>query len=261
MKHMILFTVLCALALVSCKKQQIQGLENEVAAKEKQIEQLEAQVEDLQSTTGSLLSTMSDLSVVNKEGAESIRQSLQSLNQQYGYIEDLNRKIQEKDSLNLALVMNLKRSLTDINDDDIQVEIREGVVHVSISDKLLFRSGSARLGAQAKEVLGRIAAVLNDNQDLNVVVEGHTDDVPMDNECMQDNWDLSVKRATAVVRTLTEVHYVSPERLTAAGRSEFLPKASNKTQEGRRMNRRTEIIIAPKLDQFFKMLEPPELVG
>jgi len=261
MKHIMLLSTLGALALVSCKKQQVQGLENEIAAKEEQIENLEAQVEDLQSTTGSLLGMMSDLSVVNKEGAESIRHSLESLNQQYGYIEDLNRKIQEKDSLNLALVMNLKRSLTDINDDDIQIEIREGVVHVSISDKLLFRSGSAKLGAQAKEVLGSIAAVLNNNQDLDIVVEGHTDDVPMDNECMADNWDLSVKRATAVVRTLTEVHLVSPERLTASGRSEFLPKATNATEEGRRINRRTEIIIAPKLDQFFKMLKPTELVG
>ena len=261
MKHTTLILVLCTFALISCKKQKIQGLENEITAKEEQIENLEAQVKDLQSTTSSLLGTMSDLSVVNKEGAESIRQSLQSLNQQYGYIEDLSRQIQEKDSLNLALVMNLKQSLTDINDDDIQIEIREGVVHVSISDKLLFRSGSANLGAQAKKVLGRIAEVLNGNKDLNVVVEGHTDDIPMVNDCVKDNWDLSVKRATAVVRTLTLEHLVSPERLTASGRAEFLPKASNKTQEGRKINRRTEIIIAPKLDQFFKMLEAPKVVG
>ena len=132
---------------------------------------------------------------------------------------------------------------------------------MSISDKLLFRSGSSNLGAQAKEVLGRIASVLNENQDLNVVVEGHTDDVPMVNECMLDNWDLSVKRATAVVRTLTDQHLVSPERLTAAGRSEFLPKDSNATPEGRRTNRRTEIIIAPKLDQFFELLQPSDVPG
>lgn len=261
MKQTILITTLCALALMSCKKQQIQGLENELAAKTDQIEQLEAQVEDLQSTTGSLLDRMADMSVVNKDGAESIRQSLESLNQQYGYIENLSRKIQEKDSLNLVLVMNLKQSLTDLDDEDIQIEIREGVVHVSISDKLLFSSGSARLGAQAQDVLGSISRVLNDKPDLNVVVEGHTDNVPMDNACIQDNWDLSVKRATAVVRTLTTVHNVAPERLTASGRSEFLPRASNGSEEGRRMNRRTEIIIAPNLDQFFKMLEPPKLAG
>ena len=261
MKNTTLIAALCALALMSCKKQQIRGLENELAAKDEQIENLEAQVEDLQSTTASLLGTMSDLSVVSKEGAESIRQSLESLNQQYGYIENLSRKIQEKDSLNLVLVMNLKQSLTDLDDEDIQIEIRDGVVHVSISDKLLFSSGSARLGAKAQEVLGRIAQVLNDKPELDVVVEGHTDNVPMENACIQDNWDLSVKRATAVVRTLTEEHYVAPERLTASGRSEYLPRASNDTEAGRRTNRRTEIIIAPKLDQFFKMLEGTELVG
>ena len=261
MKHTLLFVVLCAFMLASCKKEQIRGLENEIVTKKDQIEQLESQVEDLQSTTGSLLDRMADLSVVNKEGAESIRQSLESLNQQYGYIESLSKKIQEKDSLNLVLVMNLKRSLTDIDDQDIQIEIREGVVHVSISDKLLFRSGSARLSVQAQQVLGKIAVVLNDKPNLNIVVEGHTDDVPIDNACMQDNWDLSVKRATAVVRTLADMHSVAPERLTASGRAEFLPNESNSTEHGRRINRRTEIIIAPRLDQFFKMLESPELVG
>lgn len=261
MKHTTLITLLCAVALISCKKQKILGLENELAAKTEQIEQLEAQVEDLQSTTGSLLDRMADMSVINKEGAESIRQSLESLNQQYGYIENLSRKIQEKDSINLVLVMNLKQSLTDLDDEDIQIEIREGVVHVSISDKLLFNSGSARLSPKARAVLGKIARVLNEKPDLNVVVEGHTDNVPMENGCIQDNWDLSVKRATAVVRTLSEIHHVSPERLTASGRADNLPRESNATPEGRRANRRTEIIIAPNLNQFFEMLGPPDLVG
>ena len=244
----------------SCKKQEIQGLKNEIALKTEQVAQLEAQVDNLQSTTGSLLDRMSDLSVVNKAGAESIKQSLESLSQQYGYIENLSTKIQSKDSLNLALVMNLKRSLTDIDDKDIQVEIREGVVHVSISDKLLFRSGSSNISTQADKVLGRIAGVLNNNGELDIVVEGHTDNVPMNNECISDNWDLSVKRATSVVRLLTNRYKVAPERLTAAGRSQYLPKKDNASPEGRSTNRRTEIIIAPKLDQFFNMLEPPKLV-
>ena len=261
MKYTSLCALLCVCLLASCKKQEIRSLKSEITTKDDQIEQLRAQVQDLQSTTGSLLDRMADLSVVNKEGAESIRQSLESLSRQYGYIEDLSRKIQEKDSINMALVMNLKRSLTDVNNEDIQIEIREGVVYVSISDKLLFRSGSARLSTQAQSVLGRIAAVLNDNQDLNVVVEGHTDSVPIDNTCMEDNWDLSVKRATSVVRTLSQAYSVAPERLTASGRAEYAPKASNDMESGRSLNRRTEIIIAPKLDQFFKMLEPQELVG
>ena len=245
----------------ACKKAEIEGLQSQIALKDDQIQQLEKQVNDLQATTGSLLDRMSDLSVVNKAGAESIKQSLESISQQYGFIQDLTSKIHSKDSLNLALVMNLKQSLTDIDNEDVQIEIREGVVYVSISDKLLFRSGSATVSPGAEDILGRIAEVINTNKDLDVVVEGHTDNVPMAGECIADNWDLSVKRATSVVRSLTDKHRVSPERLTASGRSEYFPKADNSTVDGRSTNRRTEIIIAPRLDQFFKMLEKPPLLN
>jgi chemotaxis protein MotB len=123
---------------------------------------------------------------------------------------------------------------------------------------MLFRSGSAQLSNQAEEVLGKVASVLNDHNDLNILVEGHTDDVPISTDCVIDNWDLSAKRATAVVRHLTQDHFVAPDRLTAAGRGEFVPKADNNTSTGRQMNRRTEIILTPKLDQFFQLLEQPE---
>ena len=212
----------------------------------------------MKSTNAGLLDRMSDLSVVSKTGAESIQKSLENISRQTAYIEDLNKKVQSKDSVNLALVMNLKRSLSDINDSDIQVEVRGGLVHVSISDKLLFRSGSHSINSKAKEVLGKIAMVINDHSELQILVEGHTDDVPMYNECIEDNWDLSVKRATAVVRSLANDHYVSPDRLTAAGRSYFVPKNDNDSAEGRSKNRRTEIIIQPRLEQFFQLLEAPE---
>ena len=258
MKNQSIFLVLTVfLALGACKNKEAEKLKSELGLKNDQISQLEQQVDHLQKTNGSLLDRMSDLSIVSKAGAESIQESLKSLSHSYDYIQDLNTKIQSKDSLNLALVMNLKRSLIDVNDDDIQVEVRGGVVHVSISDKLLFRSGSAKLGNQAEEVLGKIASVINDHSDLNVLVEGHTDNIPMSNSCIADNWDLSVKRATSVVRVLERDHYVDPARLTAAGRSEHLPKADNDDEDGRGMNRRTEIIIMPKLDQFFKLLESP----
>ena len=155
--------------------------------------------------------------------------------------------------------MNLKRSLSNINDDDVQIEVRGGVVYVSISDKLLFRSGSSTLSSRAKEVLGKIANVAIDHNELQILVEGHTDDVPMSNSCVADNWDLSVKRATSVVRHLELEHYVDPARMTAAGRSSYIPKAENTTAEGRGLNRRTEIIITPRLDQFFQLLESPSL--
>lgn len=243
----------------ACKGKRVKALESELALKTEQVQQLEEQIQHMQSTNASLLDRMADLSIVNKSGAESIQRSLESISQQYSFIQDLTTKIQSKDSLNLALVMNIKRSLSNIDDEDVQVEVKGGVVYVSISDKLLFRSGSSRITSQAEGVLAKLAGIINDHDDLNILVEGHTDDVPINNSCMEDNWDLSVKRATSVVRTLQEDYYVNPERLTAAGRSEFLPKVPNTTADGRSANRRTEIIITPKMDQFFKLLEMPQV--
>jgi chemotaxis protein MotB len=229
----------------------------EITSKNRMIQQLEAQIENLQGTNAALLDRMADLSIVNKEGAESIKRSLESINNQTKYIQELTSSIQLKDSLNLALVMNLKRSLSDLNDQDIQVEVRGGVVYVSIADRLLFRSGSSEISSRADEILGKVAKVVNDHKDLEVMVEGHTDNVPISTSCVADNWDLSVRRATAVVRVLQNKHGVAPERITAAGRSEFIPKTPNSTAEGRSINRRTEIVLTPRLDQFFKLLESP----
>ena len=156
------------LLLVSCKNPKVVRLEQELLLKTEQAEQLEEQLEHMQSSNTSLLDRLSDLSVVNKAGAESIQKSLENMTQQYSFIQDLTRKVQSKDSLNLALVMNLKRSLSNIDDEDVQVEVRGGRVHVSISDKLLFRSGSARITDQAQNVLAKIAAVINDHYELDV---------------------------------------------------------------------------------------------
>lgn len=253
----VLFSLLC---LTSCENKKAAQLEKVVAEKNKQIEQLEDQLEHAQSTTNSLLDRMSDLSIVNKEGAKSIRKSLENITQQYSFIEDLTSKVQTKDSLNLALVMNLKRSLSNINDSDVEVEVKGGIVYVSISDKLLFTPGSAKISSKAESVLGKVASVINDHDELNVLVEGHTDNKPIKNKYMDDNWDLSVRRATAVVRLLQNDYYVSPERMTAAGRAQYMPKEDNETEEGRAKNRRTEILIMPRFDQFFELMEAPELV-
>jgi len=254
MKNIIAVIAIVGLSLTSCDNKEIE-------LKDAQIATMQDQIETMKSTNASLLDRMSDLSVVSKTGAESIQKSLENISRQTEYIENLNKKVQSKDSVNLSLVMNLKRSLSNINDTDIQVEVRGGLVHVSISDKLLFKSGSATINSKADDVLGKIATVINDHDELDVLVEGHTDDVPMNNGCITDNWDLSVKRATSVVRSLSEEHYVAPERLTAAGRSSYVPKADNDTQQGRSLNRRTEIIIQPRLDQFFQLMEEPEPQG
>ena len=158
--------------------------------------------------------------------------------------------------MNLSLVMNLKRSLADVNDEDVTVEVKKGVVYISISDNLMFASGSAVVNAKAVAVLAKVAKVLNDHKELDVLVEGHTDTVPISTDCIQDNWDLSAKRATSVVRVLQTKFDVDPERLTAGGRGEYEPASANKTSKGRKQNRRTEIIVTPKLDQFFSLMTP-----
>lgn len=210
----------------------------------------------LKNTNTNLLERLSDLSVINKAGAESIKKSLDAISEQNKYIQGLNASIQQKDSLNLTLVMNLKRSLADVNDEDVTVEVKKGVVYISLSDKMLFRSGSSTLSSRANEVLGKIAKVVNDHSDFDILVEGHTDNVPINTGCVKDNWDLSVDRATAVVRALQSKYNVDPSRMTAGGRAEYVPKAENTTAEGRSTNRRTEIIVLPKLDQFFELLTP-----
>lgn len=256
-----IFLISLTLFFSACNKAKVAELERATVLKAQQIEQLQGQIQNLQNTNESLLSRLEDFSVINKEGAESIRQSLQNINEQNSFIKDLTSKIQEKDSLNLSLVMNIKRSLSDVNDEDVQVEVKGGLVYVSISDKLLFRSGSSTITSPAKNVLGKLATILNDHYELDILVEGHTDNVPIANSCVKDNWDLSVKRATSVVRVLQEEYYVAPERLTAAGRSEYIPKSENDSSSGRALNRRTEIIITPKLDQFFELMETPPVEG
>lgn len=241
------------------------GLESELKTKNTELDSkskqwvaqnkaLEDQIDYLKKTNTNLLDRMSDLSIVSKSGAESIKKSLETLNDQSKYIKDLNSSIQRKDSLNIALVMTLKRSLADINDDDVTVEVKKGVVYISISDKMLFESGSSTINPKAEVVLEKVSKVVNDHKELDILVEGHTDNVPISTNCLTDNWDLSAKRATSVVRLLQAKFGISPERMTAGGRSEYVPKVSNSNDAGRKANRRTEIIVLPKLDQFFQML-------
>lgn len=240
---------------------QLSAKDTDLQGRDKQVNDLQAQVDYLKKTNTNLLDRMSDLSIVSKSGAESIKKSLETLNEQTKYTNNLNSTIQRKDSLNLALVMSLKRSLDDINDQDVQVEVKKGVVYVSISDKLLFKSGSYDITPKAETVLGKVAKVVNDHKDLDILVEGHTDAVPISTASIKDNWDLSALRATSVVRTLQSKFAVAPERLTAGGRSEFAPKDDNSTAVGRQQNRRTEIIITPKLDQFFNLLSSGQAGG
>lgn len=235
---------------------QVDSKSSQLEAERAKVRSLQEQMELLKTTNTNLLERLADLSVVSREGAESIRKSLETLDKQTKMVNDLNQGIQRRDSVNLALVMNLKRSLADVNDQDITVEVKKGVVYISISDKLLFKSGSAIINKSAEGVVEKIATVLNDHTDLDILVEGHTDNVPIATDCIKDNWDLSAHRATAVVRLLQKKYEVAPDRMTAGGRGEFIPKASNESAEGRAQNRRTEIIILPDLEQFFRLNTP-----
>lgn len=252
----------CKTKLAACETQitqlesKLKLSEFDISGKVKQIQSLEDQLATSRATNTNLLDRLSDLSVVSKAGAETIKKSLDALDERNKYIKDLTSSVSRKDSINLALVMNLKRSLSDINDEDIQVEVKKGVVYVSLSDKMLFKSGSAEVNASALTVLEKVAKVLNDHNELDILVEGHTDNVPIRTACFDDNWDLSAKRATSIARILSLNYQVAPGRITAGGRGEFVPKVPNDTKENKQANRRTEIIIIPKLDQFFNLLAP-----
>lgn len=222
---------------------------------EEQIATLNSQIDYLKQNNNTVLNQLKDLSVVTGSQAESIRKSLENIGAKDIYIKDLQGSIARKDSLNMALVMNLKGAIGNLDDKDVNIKVDKGVVYVDISDKLLFKSGSYEVTDRAKEVLGKVAKVLNAQPEIEFMVEGHTDSLPIRSTGITDNWDLSVKRATTVVRILQDSYGLDPKRMTAAGRSQYLPIADNSNAEGRSANRRTRIVILPQLDQFFKLLE------
>lgn len=241
---------------ISDLRNQIKLKDGDITNERAKLKALEDELAYLKRTNTNLLDRLSDLSIVSKDGAESIKKSLDALNRQSSYIQDLNSNLRRKDSLNLALVMSLKRSLDNVNDQDVNIEVKKGVVYISLSDKMLFKYGSYDITSQAETVLSKIAKVVNDRKDFDILVEGHTDNMPYNSaSVLEDNWDLSAKRATSVVRTLQKKYGVAPERMTAGGRGEYVPKVTNSDPQSRSTNRRTEIVILPKLDQFFQLFE------
>jgi chemotaxis protein MotB len=220
-----------------------------------QIDDLNKQMAMLKENNTQALRQLQDLAVISSSQAESIKKSLDNIGAKDVYIQDLQAAMARKDSLNMALVMNLKGAIGNMNDQDINIKVDKGVIYIDISDKLLFKSGSYEVTDRAKEVLGKVAMVLKNQSDIEFMVEGHTDNVPFSRGMLLDNWDLSVKRATSVVRILQNKYGLQPDHITAAGRSEYVSVASNDSPEGRMANRRTRIVILPLLDQFFKLLE------
>lgn len=231
------------------------GLENDNASLKNKINDLNKQVDFLKENNTTVLKQLQDLSVISSQQAENIKKSLDNIGAKDIYIQNLQESLARKDSLNMALVMNLKGAIGNLDDQDINIKVDKNVVYIDISDRLLFKSGKYEVTNQAKLVLGKVAQVLKNQTDIEFMVEGHTDNIPYRSGVLLDNWDLSVKRATAVVRILQNQYGLDPAKMAAAGRSEYKPVASNDTAEGRAANRRTRIVILPQLDQFFKLLE------
>jgi chemotaxis protein MotB len=234
---------------------QKEALERDQALLRTRNKELGDQLEYLKSNNTAALKQLEDLSVISTAQAESIRKSMENIGAKDAYIQTLQQQMARKDSLNMALVMNLKGAIGNLDDQDINIKVDKGVVYIDISDKLLFKSGSYDVTDRAKTVLGKVAAVLKNQPDIEFMVEGHTDNVPYTGGILLDNWDLSVKRATSVVRILQKQYGLEPAKMAAAGRSEYKPVGPNTTKEGRAANRRTRILILPQLDQFFKLLE------
>jgi chemotaxis protein MotB len=242
---------------VSSCEQEREKLRGELKASYEISEVLKKQIADLQSARDKQASQVDAITNISKSATDNMKETLDQLKSKDNFIHLLQALRSRADSVNLALAVNLKGVLKDgLDDTDVEVKVDKTVVFVNLSDKMMFQSGSATVTSRANEVLAKIAKIIESKPDLEVMVEGYTDNQPMRTSCMEDNWDLSVKRATSVVRVLQTQFRIDPNRLIAAGRSEFNTLASNDTPEGRSTNRRTRIIILPKLDQFYDLLDP-----
>lgn len=243
-------------------KGDIKATEAASRLREEQIKDLKDQVSDTRTQRDKQVQQVGDLTVLSQSASNNIKETLSQLEGKDKYIKLLQAAKTKADSINLALAVNLKGVLSDgVADKDVEVKVDKTVVFINLSDKMLYQSGSATITPKANEVLGKIAKIIESKPDLEVMVEGYTDNLPISKACFEDNWDLSAKRATAVVRVLQRNFKVDPNKLIAAARSEYNTLASNDTVEGRAINRRTRIIILPKLNQFYDLLNPANAAG
>ncbi|HPW97836.1 MAG TPA: OmpA family protein [Flavobacterium sp.] len=270
MKKSIIALSLVALTLTSCgSKKKIAALEAQnkecqdllnsttmklnLCLSEK--DALSKQNDYLKQNTSDLINSQKEMTMLTSKGAQNLEKSLESLKEKDLKISRLQDALTRKDSVTLALVTSLKSSVG-ISDPDIEINVEKGVVFISIADKLLFKSGSYIVSDKAKGVLAKVAKVINSRPTFECMVEGHTDNVPFTgNAVLLDNWDLSVKRSTSIVRVLVNDLGVKPSQLIAAGRGEYIPLVDNNTVENRAKNRRTRIVVLPKIDEFYDMIE------
>ena len=275
MKKLMLLSVCSMLLLASCvskkdylaleaQQKETQDLLNsatvklnsclsDAAAANARVEAMKEQLADMRKSNDALIKSSQDLTELTSKGATNLEKSLESLRESNLKITRLQDALTRKDSVTLAIVTSLKKEVG-ISDSDIEINVEKGVVFISIADKLLFKSGSYNVTDRANEILGKVAKVINSKPDFEAMVESHTDNKSYNKPPLLDNWDLSVKRATAIVRVLESLN-VNPQQLIAAGRSSYVPLVENDTAENRAKNRRTRIVVLPKIDQFYEMIE------
>ena len=217
------------------------------------LDALKDQLMDLRKTNDALISSTKEITLLTAKGADNLEKTLESLQERDLKINRLQDAITKKDSVTLAIVSSLKKSVG-IDDPDIEINVEKGVVFISIADKLLFKSGSFIVTEKAKNVLEKVAKVISDKPDFEAMIEGHTDSQSYSNGILVDNWDLSVKRSTSIIRELQKMG-VNPAQLIAAGRSSYVPLTDNDTAQNRAKNRRTRVVVLPKIDQFYEMIE------
>ena len=244
---------------LSARDNEIYTLKKDTVSLSNDIKNLEKRYHDL---TNDKLSQSEQFSTTLKKKSDELKLKSDELKAKESLLvdrenalNDMKKVIARQDSITGRLNKILRDALFGFKSDELSVEIKNGKVYVSMSDKLLFKSGSAAIEAKGTEAINVLADVLNKNNDIDILVEGHTDNIPIKTAQYHDNWDLSAARAISIVRILTDEYQISPLRLTASGKGEFSPRASNSTSEGRARNRRTEIILSPKLDELMKLLK------
>jgi len=226
---------------LSGAKARVESLEDQIAAQRTSLAALQAALDKCLNSTS--------------QGNVNISKLVDEINASNRYIQHLVNTKNKSDSLNMVLTNNLTRSLSREEMRDVDVQVLKGVVYISLSDKMLYKSGSYEISPTANETLAKVAKIITDYKDYDVLIEGNTDNVPISQKNIRNNWDLSALRASSVVQALQNDHGVDPKRLTAGGRGEYNPVATNATEDGKARNRRTQIIVTPKLDQFMDLIE------
>jgi chemotaxis protein MotB len=244
------------------RQREIQNLNGTINDKNSEIQNLRTTISGLNSENtllrnqGNALKSSLDACLANTgKGSANIDRLISEINSSNAYIKQLISVNARNDSLNLVLSNRLKRSLDNVNDEDVQVRVLKGVVMISLSDNMLYNTGDYRVLPAARAVLSKVASVINDYDTYSVLIEGNTDNVPLNSaNPPRVNWDLSALRGTSIARILQTEYKVDPSRMTAGGRSEYNPRSTNSTVSGRAENRRTEIIVMPRLDEFMKLM-------